>query len=492
MTSSETSLGNDATDDANQKEPQEFRQENSNSLMRMVTQYTEYSVSHVNEANMNNQERENDEKMAKEQQEPVKTGFLSKKYAQQRRKFFKQYIIIIVVLWTFILCVFSIYWGSLYNRGTRLVNLKVLLVVEDGASIENSDYPVSQALLRAAESPQLKRLLGWTPRNYTDDDWVINEVRKQKYWGAIYVTSNNVSQQLVQALENGQDFNTSTLVNGYYESGRDPIGVSTYVEPSLLKLAIGFSDIMQQEVYPSLLSQLTSEQFARLQNITTLSSTPEITLKDGVPMTDYTIIAPVQVGLIYIVILTFFQVMWFQRINQEAAETLKPVSYIIYRMVIAQVNYLLISLGYSCLNAAFQINFNNAWKGGFGVYWMISYLTMSAVGGANENIALICFAVLPPLMGFWLVLFVVCNISATFSPVEVCPKLFRFTYAMPIKNSYELMKVLLFDTYRGHLGRNFGILVAWIVLNNILLPFCLMFFSWYMKRKLTKAAKSSH
>ncbi|KAG7909123.1 hypothetical protein KL906_002617 [Ogataea polymorpha] len=491
MTSSETSFGKDTTDDANQREPQEYCQDNSNSLMRAVTQYTEYSVSHPNEESVERLERERDEEMAKEQQGPVKAGFWSNQFSQHRGKFLKQYAAIIVILWMFILSVFSIYWGAMYQRGSRLVNLKILLIVEEGASIDNSDYPVSQALLQVAESPAVKPLLGWTRHAHADEDWVINEVWKQKYWGALYVTSNNVSQQLVQALQNGQDLNTSMLVKGYYETGRDPNGVNSFVEPGMLKFGAAFTDIMQQEVYPRLLSQLSSEQFTSLQNITTLSHVPDITMIDGIPVSDYTVMAPLQVGLIYIIIVTFFQVMWFQKINQQAAETLKPGSYIIYRMVSAQVNFLLISLGYSCVNAAFQIKLNNAWKGGFGVHWMISYLTMSAVGGANENIALLCFAVLPPLMGFWLVFFVVCNISATFSPIEVCPEFYRFTYAMPIKNSYELMKVLLFDTYRGNLGRNFGILVAWIALNNILLPFCLFFFSWYMKRKLTQTAQKS-
>ncbi|KAG7903004.1 hypothetical protein KL907_004137 [Ogataea polymorpha] len=192
----------------------------------------------------------------------------------------------------------------MYQRGSRLVNLKILLVVEDGAGIDNNNQPVSQALLQVAESPAVKPLLGWTRHDYADEDWIVNEVWKEKYWGAIYVTSNNVSQQLVQALEEGRDLNTSMLVRGYFETGRDPNGMNSYVEPGLLKFGAAFNDIMQQEVYPRLLSQLSSEQFANLQNSTTLYSMPEITLTDGVPVSDYTVMAPLQVGLIYIIIVT--------------------------------------------------------------------------------------------------------------------------------------------------------------------------------------------
>ena len=54
------------------------------------------------------------------------------------------------------------------------------------------------------------------------------------------------------------------------------------------------------------------------------------------------------------------------------------------------------------------------------------------------------------------------------------------------------MKVTLFDTSRKDLGRYFGILVAWIVLNNILLPLCMAFFSWTMKKKIMKEIKSKN
>lgn len=132
---------------------------------------------------------------------------------------------------------------------------------------------------------------------------------------------------------------------------------------------------------------------------------------------------------------------------------------------------------------------DNTWSGGFGVFWMVSYLTMAAVGGANQNAALILFAWMPPLMGFWLLFFVMINISATFAPISLCPEFFRFTYAMPIKNAYELMKIVLFDTSRRALGRYFGILIAWIVVNNLLLPFCMMAFAMITKKKVMKQAR---
>lgn len=247
-----------------------------------------------------------------------------------------------------------------------------------------------------------------------------------------------------------------------------------------------FGDVLQgyfqETAYPQFVEPLTSDQFANLRD-TNLFQYPTILYTDGAPATSDVVLGPLQVGLIYIIIITFFQFMWFIKLNQLVGMATSGKDYIIFRMVISQITYLFLSLAFACLNAAFHIPLNNAWSGGFGVLWMIAFLSMSAVGGANENIALLTFSTFPPLFGFWLLFFVMLNISATFSPIELCPGFYKFTFAMPIKNAYELMKVLIFDTSRAHIGREFGILVAWIGLNNILLPFCIMFFASRMKKQ---------
>lgn len=46
---------------------------------------------------------------------------------------------------------------------------------------------------------------------------------------------------------------------------------------------------------------------------------------------------------------------------------------------------------------------------------------------------------------------------------------------MPIHNSYELFKVIFCDTYKGEMGRNIGILLAWFIMANCLSPFVMIF-----------------
>lgn len=87
----------------------------------------------------------------------------------------------------------------------------------------------------------------------------------------------------------------------------------------------------------------------------------------------------------------------------------------------------------------------------------------------NETMAMWCIMYYPPLLGFWMLFWVIVNISSTFTPIALLPKFYRYGYALPIHASYEITKVIFFDTYKGAMGRNFGILVAWDAFGTIAL-----------------------
>lgn len=449
-----------------------------NDLLRSVTQYTELS--------MRNGEAEAMEELSETKgglPEKKTSTFFSKDGTTIRKTFAKQYFPIILILCTYLLAVFSIYWGAMYKRSTRLVNLKVLVSVENDRS-----GVITNSLLTAIKIPEVREMSGWTVKNYMSEKEIKKLVYEQKYWGAIYVTSPDISSEFMSGFHGNTSAANLTAVKGYIETANDIMGVPSYVKPALLALDSAYTEIMKSKVYPSIIANLSSTEFSDLQKSSALTNFPDIEITDGNPLTDYILMAPMQVGLIYIIILCLFQILWFIKLNGDLAPLLKPVHYIIYRLVMSQCNYLILSLFYATLNRAFQVDMQKTWKGGFGVFWMFSFLIMSACGGACEVIGTISMATLPPLIGFWLLFFIILNISATFAPIQVCPKIFRITYALPIRNGYDLMKVVLMNTYKGYVGRCVGVLVAWIVLNNILFPFALIFFAYMSKKKIKKQA----
>lgn len=461
-------------------------------LLRTVTNYTPYAVMTGQAAREEDEEIEQEEEASSGLKRVATTrdlrkqfGFWDARNAATRKQFFKQYPAIVLLLCMYLLGAFSVFWGSMYKRETRLGNLKVLVALED-----DSDAVISQALKATFQNSTIKDSLGWEFTNYTEPATIKQRVFEQKYWGAFYVSASNISTELTAAFENGNEYNTTGLINCYYETGRDFSGISNYVKPTLMAAYPILETIMQTEVYPDIISNLSKDQFAAMKNTTVLTKPPSITYTDGKPATNPVLVAPLQIGLIFIIILSFFQVLWFVQLNGFIAQKLVPTSYIGYRICSSQICYFFMALAYACLNRAFQINLEDTWKGGFVILWFTSYLLFAAVGGANDNVALICLATLPPLMGFWVLFFVIISISATFFPIELCPKVFRYNHAMPLKNAYEIMKVIYLDTWRGHLGRNYGILVAWVAVNTALLPLCVIFFSYRAKKKIQAAEKA--
>ncbi|KAK7679140.1 hypothetical protein QCA50_017902 [Cerrena zonata] len=112
---------------------------------------------------------------------------------------------------------------------------------------------------------------------------------------------------------------------------------------------------------------------------------------------------------------------------------------------------------------------------------------MWAVGAMNEIMGMLLILVYPPLLGFWMLFWVIINISPTFTPLALSPKFFRYGYALPIHNSYEITKVIFFNTYKGQLGRNYGILVAWVVIETIALVPTVILFGKTMGKRAAQA-----
>lgn len=440
-------------------------------LMRTMTDFTEFTL-----------QSDEAERLVEERNGIVcrqpKYRLFSKPNKEMRKRVFKQYAAIVLVLMAFILGVWSIYWGSMYNRQTRYVNLNVLVSVES-----NLSAPITQAIIDTANDPRMAALAGWDIKTWMEPSDVIKAVHDQHYWGSIYLSDADVSEIINEGFQSGSNVNLTGMIHSYFETGRDLNTLTSTIKPAIYLFGNVLQEYLQSVAYPQFTEPLSDNQFIAVKNTNLNNNFPTVIFTDGAPVTNPVVFATLQVGLIYIIIITFFQFMWFAKLNTTVGKVTCAKDYVLYRMLSAQVNYLFLSLAFACLNAAFQIPMNNTWSGGFGILWMIAFLVMNAVGGANENVALICFSTFPPVFGFWLLFFVMINISATFSAIEVCPGFYKFTYAMPIKSGFELMKVLVFNTSKHNVGRDFGILSAWIALNNLLMPFCIMFFASRMKKQ---------
>lgn len=95
---------------------------------------------------------------------------------------------------------------------------------------------------------------------------------------------------------------------------------------------------------------------------------------------------------------------------------------------------------------------------------------MSAVGGASENVALILLRYFPAGQGFWLLFWVISNVAPILGPIPLAPPVYHYGYGFPIYNVLEATRIVLCDTTKKDMGRYFGVIIAWMVVNTALLP----------------------
>lgn len=82
---------------------------------------------------------------------------------------------------------------------------------------------------------------------------------------------------------------------------------------------------------------------------------------------------------------------------------------------------------FGLVTLAFQVDFAVTFgKSGFLVYWMVTFLTMWSVGLANELAAMLILTIYPPMVGFWLIFWVIINITPTFTPIALLPEFYRY------------------------------------------------------------------
>jgi hypothetical protein len=146
------------------------------------------------------------------------------------------------------------------------------------------------------------------------------------------------------------------------------------------------------------------------------------------PFFPYTSIPAVSIGLIYLIIVSFFSFSFYlpihmQYLNPKGHPALKFYQLVIWRWCATIAAYIFLSLAYSFVSLAFQINFGHTnsvtsetqvtnmaegnpiayGHGTFPVYWMLNFFGMIALGLACENVAMVVGA---PWMGMWLIFWV--------------------------------------------------------------------------------------
>jgi hypothetical protein len=239
-----------------------------------------------------------------------------------------------------------------------------------------------------------------------------------------------------------------------YVEARDETTIDTYILPQL--------EQFQTMVIASFGKIWAGEVLSRAANtpsvLTNIQAAPQA-VSPAIGFSTYNLrpfFPPVQtpaitIGLIYLIIISFFSFSFYLPIHMKFIKSPghRPLHFwqlILWRWLATITAYLFLSLFYSLISLAFQISFTSPpaphtdvanpttayHHGSFPVYWMVNYVGMIALGLACENVAMV---VGQPWTAFWLIFWVITNVSTSFYSVTLAPHFYFWGYAWPLHNS---------------------------------------------------------
>lgn len=356
-----------------------------------------------------------------------------------------------------IMAFLCLFWGALFRQNDNVKHLKILVVDFDGQVAPYTNVTplvgpfVTQAVTKMLDGGGITPAYTFrTPRDFSDDPLKVRDsVYDFHAWAAV-VINPNATAILDQAIRQGNSsYDPSGACQIIYNSARDQTTTSSFIVPSLMAL--------QRRVISTFGSYWIPRLQEELQNLR-IDTTPQA-LSPGIDFTTYDlrpfgppIATPaVSIGLIYLIIISFFSFTFFLPIHMKylSPKGHPPLLFrhlIAWRYIATVTSYFFLSLTYSFVSLAFLMPMNNQsashlWPAKnanayghatFMVYWMGNWIGMIAFGLASENMAMLLGT---PWTALWLIFWVISNVATGFYALELAPGFYRWGYAWPMHNS---------------------------------------------------------
>ncbi|KAJ5216716.1 uncharacterized protein N7469_011581 [Penicillium citrinum] len=414
---------------------------------------------------------------------PTAVGFFDPALKEVRRRVLYQWTRTLCILCFFVLGVLSLFWGSQYATEANYSALKFYVVDFDGiVDPYRTDNPlvgpaVTNATNNIIQSNGLH--LGYeikSPADFDNDPWKVRQaIYDEEAYGAIIVNPNATTLLRAAVTERNSSYDPTGTIESVIISARDENTYFNYILPDLtifqatvlmefaINPAIGFTNIDLRPFYPA-------------------------------------VIAPaVTIGLIYLIIIAFFNFPFLMGIHAQFMKPdnhppLKVPHWIIWRILSAIAAYFFLSLFYSLVSLSFEIPFSNDsapdtlsatnpngyGKGSFVVFWMLNWVGMAALGFPCENMAMILGF---PWSSLFLIFWVITNVATGFYALDLAPGFYAWGYAWPLHRIVEAIRTILFDTH-SRIGLDFAVLFIWIAVSLAFYPVATFIMRWKMKRGL--------
>ncbi|CAI7614764.1 unnamed protein product [Penicillium crustosum] len=321
----------------------------------------------------------------------------------------------------------SYLYGSAFNDSQRMKAFNILLVDYDDGIVGQS---VKAAYSQLA-SPGFPTLIEHPSTEYLATNDIRESICKGHYWGAIYINPN-ASSRLSAALAS-------------------PEAAQTYKNSEALTY------VWNGAKYPSY-AQVISSSLQGLVLFDPIGAT-SIDIK---PTNQGTRFYYNTVSMVMVILPQFFFVMALNGITAESKilQTLSLRQNISLRLGLSVFFAFIASLCMSGYIWAFQEDWGTT-PGQFPLTWMVLWL------GMHVNFLLIdsVTAVLPmKFMPFFILTWIIMNVSSTLGPFELSPGFYRIGYALPAYEIYQVLVDIWTHGCNPTLYRSLPILFSWWVL----------------------------
>lgn len=406
--------------------------------------------------------------------------FTDRELTAQRKEYIKSLVVGCFSMVILMFGVFSIYWGALWKVPDH--KLPGWVVDFDGSTIGGN---VTSALLADISSSSR---VSWTQRaasDFSGPEDVGDHVVDQRAWVAVVIHANATSSLNTAVSSPASSYNGSAAVTVYVVEARNENAYRSLIRPYIMTTMATISQSFAQWFGTQIAASSSSDALASI-----LQTAPQIvtepisyTIDNLRPFNVPVASAITFVGLIYLLVLCFFIVLIGSgaRMASGIEMRLTTKSLIKVRLYSTIALYFMISIFYSTLSRAFQADFDTKFgRAGFFIFWMLNFVGMLSVGLALEAMITL---LTPKFMPFFMISWIITNVSVCFMPIEVLPHFYRYGYAFPFYNVSGAVRTILFGT-KNQLGLHFGVLIAWTVISLITLPL----FQWNARRMMANAA----
>ncbi|KAI0256100.1 hypothetical protein BJV78DRAFT_1385015 [Lactifluus subvellereus] len=391
----------------------------------------------------------------------------------------KGYILILasagVLLILLALSALSIFWGALWQTPGHVHNLNGWVVDFDGGEVGQF---VERAVVASSGRPTA---MSWSavstglfPNGAPDLE---GAVVQNKAWAIIAINPNATATLNAAVLAADGTYVANRTISVYVAEARNE-NAYRIVGQNIGGLLDGITKAFGVQYIPRLPGQ-SPNLAALLVNAPRLVSQPiSYTVINTRPFDVPVATAVDFVGLIYLLILSFIVAMAHYAARVHATHLEDRLTFkwlIIIRVVNPIIMYFFISCFFSLLSLAFQVPFNRHYGScGFIIYWMLSWLGMCALGGVIEAVITI---LTPRFTPFFLLFWIIVNVSVSVFPPALLPGFYRYGYGTPFYNVQQAIRSIIFGT-RNQIGLNFGVLIAWIFIS-----WCTLIMLQYIKRR---------